>query len=121
MEVLREKRRFLLEKGKDIDFWLVPNPEFLDRFPEIDKKVRKPCCALVSTDELWIEFMKLRYDKVKVGSFEGPSDVAEALKTKGGDPVAAVPKFDLPDYWTKTVPYSKYSEDWYQMFLVDAK
>ena len=39
MEVLREKRRFLLEKGKDIDFWLVPNPEFLDRFPEIDKKV----------------------------------------------------------------------------------
>ena len=59
--------------------------------------------------------------QVKVGSFEGPSDVAEALKTKGGDPVAAVPKFDLPDYWTKTVPYSKYSEDWYQMFLVDAK
>ena len=64
MEVIREKRRFMSEKGMERDFWMVPNPEFLDSNPEIDNRVRKPCCALVSTDERWITFMKLRYDKV---------------------------------------------------------
>jgi hypothetical protein len=121
MEVIREKRRFMSEKGMERDFWMVPNPEFLDSNPEIDNRVRKPCCALVSTDERWITFMKLRYDKVLMGSFTGSTDVKEALKTKGGDPVAAVPEFKLPAQWDATVPYPKYAEDWYKPFLVDAE
>lgn len=118
MELLREKRRFLKEKGLPQDFWIVPNPEFLDRLPDIDKRVLKPCAALVSTDEKWILFMKLRYDRVLMGSFTGSTNFKKELATKGGDALAAVPKFDLPKDWEKTVPYPKYSEDWFYPFLV---
>jgi hypothetical protein len=119
MELLREKRRFLKEKEMPQDFWLVPQPEFLSSMPDIDKRVLKPCCALVSTDELWILFMKLRYDRVLMGSFKGPADVKKALTTKGGDPLAVVPKFDVPADWAKNVPYPKYSNDWFHIFLVE--
>eukprot|EP00669_Euglena_mutabilis_P002096 TRINITY_DN1268_c0_g1_i2.p2 TRINITY_DN1268_c0_g1~~TRINITY_DN1268_c0_g1_i2.p2 ORF type:complete len:136 (+),score=60.83 TRINITY_DN1268_c0_g1_i2:443-850(+) len=119
MELLREKRRFLKEKEMPQDFWLVPQPEFLSSMPDIDKRVLKPCCALVSTDELWILFMKLRYDRVLMGSFKGPADVKKALATKGGDPLAVVPKFDVPADWAKNVPYPKYSNDWFHIFLVE--
>lgn len=121
MELLREKRRFLREKNLPQDFWMVPNPEFLDRLPDVDKRVLKPCAALVSTDEMWIRFMKLRYDRVLMGSFKGSSDIKKALATKGGDPIAAVPKFQLPDGWDKTVPYPHYSEDWFHTFLVGSQ
>ena len=59
--------------------------------------------------------------QVLMGSFTGSTDVKEALKTKGGDPVAAVPEFKLPAQWDATVPYPKYAEDWYKPFLVDAE
>lgn len=121
MEVVREKRRFMKEKNMPRDFWFVPNPEFLDSQPEVDKRVKKPCCALVSTDEGWTTFMKLRYDKVIMGSFVGSTDVKEALKTKGGDPKAAVPEFEPIPGWDSTVPYPKYADDWYLPFLVGAE
>jgi hypothetical protein len=120
MELLREKRRFMKEKALPMDFWIVPNPEFLDNLPDIDKRVLKPCAALVSTDERWILFMKLRYDKVLTGSFKGSSDIKKALATKGGDALAAVPKFELPKDWEKNVPYPKYADDWFHPFLVNA-
>lgn len=121
MELLREKRRYLREKGLPQNFWIVPNPEFLDNLPDIDKRVAKPCAALVSTDEGWIRFMKLRYDRVLSGSFKGSSDVKKALATKGGDPIAAVPKWQVPADWNKAVPYPHYADDWFHPFLVGAK
>ena len=46
-EVLRERRRFYRETSKDQDFWIVPNPSFLDAMPDVKKKVRQPCVAVV--------------------------------------------------------------------------
>ena len=51
-EVLRERRRFYRETSKDQDFWIVPNPSFLDAMPDVKKKVRQPCVAVVTTDKV---------------------------------------------------------------------
>lgn len=54
-EQLRERVRYFKEKGRPVDFYLVPNPTWLDaRYPEQGKLVRRPCVALVSTDKQWI-------------------------------------------------------------------
>ena len=75
-EVLRERVRDYQEKGKDIDFWLVRRPAFLDS-PELSvvkKEVPDPSAAVVSTDATFITFMKLRLEFVLEGRFEAPSD-----------------------------------------------
>lgn len=54
-EQLRERVRFFKEQNKEIDFYIVPNPTWLDtKYPAEAKQVRRPCVALVSTDKLWI-------------------------------------------------------------------
>ncbi len=74
-EVLRERRRNYAEKDKAIDFWLLERPAFLES-PELAAglaAVPRPAAAVVSTDEKFITFMKLRLEFVAVGSFEAPS------------------------------------------------
>ena len=65
-EVLKERRRHYGEQGKEIDFWLVRNPSFLDapELSEIKAKVPQPSAAVVSTDSTFITFMKLRLEYV---------------------------------------------------------
>lgn len=53
-EVLRERRRFFLENQAAINFFIVPNPAWLDALPEVAKRVRQPAVALVSPDASWI-------------------------------------------------------------------
>ncbi len=74
-EVLRERRRNYAEKDKAIDFWLLERPAFLE-VPELAAglaAVPRPAAAVVSTDEKFITFLKLRLEFVAVGSFEAPS------------------------------------------------
>ena len=74
-EVLRERRRNYAEKDKAIDFWLLERPAFLED-PELAAtaaSVHRPAAAVVSTDEKFITFMKLRLEFVAVGSFEAPA------------------------------------------------
>ncbi len=74
-EVLRERRRNYAEKDKAIDFWLLEHPAFLEA-AELAAglaAVPRPAAAVVSTDEKFITFMKLRLEFVAVGSFEAPS------------------------------------------------
>jgi len=74
-EVLRERRRHYGETGKAIDFWLLRQPCFLDS-AELAAEVTdvpRPAAAVVSTDPGFIDFMKLRLEFVKRGSFEAPS------------------------------------------------
>lgn len=52
-EVLRERRRYLLEVGKPINFFVVQNPAWLDLIPE-GKRVRRPSAAIVCPDPVWI-------------------------------------------------------------------
>ena len=55
-EQLREKTRFYKEQNMPLDFFMVPNPTWLDaKFPAQAKQVRRPCVALVSPDELWVK------------------------------------------------------------------
>jgi hypothetical protein len=82
-EVLRERVRNYGETGKDIDFWLVRRPAFLDA-PELAAQtaaVPRPAAAVVSTDAKFITFLKLRLEFVATGSFEAPSGSI-------GDPLA---------------------------------
>jgi len=75
-EVLKERRRHYAEEGREIDFWLVRRPAFLDS-PELSvvkKEVPEPSAAVVSTDATFITFMKLRLEFVLEGRFEAPSD-----------------------------------------------
>ncbi len=54
-EQLRERVRFFKEQNREIDFFIVPEPAWLDKkYPELAKQVRRPCVALVSTDKQWI-------------------------------------------------------------------
>ena len=85
-EVLRERVRNYGEQGKAIDFWLVRRPAFLAA-PELASQVAavpRPAAAVVSTDEKFITFLKLRLEFVLQGRFEAPSDtIADALASDG--------------------------------------
>ncbi|MFO7628175.1 MAG: DUF2488 family protein [Prochlorococcaceae cyanobacterium] len=74
-EVLRERLRNYGETGKAIDFWLVRRPAFLEA-PELAaaaSNVPRPAAAVVSSDDTFITFLKLRLEFVITGSFEAPS------------------------------------------------
>ncbi|CAD6211071.1 unnamed protein product [Miscanthus lutarioriparius] len=108
-EQLAEKLRNYGERDKEQDFWLVVEPKFLDRFPNITKRLKRPAVALVSTDGNWITFMKLRLDRVLQDQFDAES-VEEALAS---NPVEL--KFEKPEKWT--APYPKYEFGWWEPFL----
>ncbi len=108
-EILRERRRFFKEKAKPQDFWIVANPTFLDATPEIKAKIRQPCVAVVTTDKVWNDFVKLRMDRVYKGGVEGAA--CDILKSSAPvDPSA----FEAPANWT--APYAKYAAGWWSVF-----
>ena len=76
-EVLKERRRHYAEENKEIDFWLVRQPAFLDSpaLSGIKSQLPQPSAAVVSTDANFITFMKLRLEFVLEGKFEAPTDV----------------------------------------------
>ncbi|KVI03706.1 uncharacterized protein LOC112512760 [Cynara cardunculus var. scolymus] len=109
-EQLFERVRLFQERNMEQDFWLVIEPKFLDKFPNITKRLKRPAVALVSTNGTWIKFMKLRLDRVLLESFEAES-VEEALAS---NPVDI--KFEKPDKWV--APYPKYESGWWESFLL---
>ena len=74
-EVLSERRRNYQENGKDIDFWPIVQPAFLDAPELADIKARcpQPAAAIVSTDKTFVTWLKLRLEYVIVGEFQAPS------------------------------------------------
>ncbi|MEX1317298.1 MAG: MgPME-cyclase complex family protein [Synechococcaceae cyanobacterium] len=74
-EVLRERIRNYGEQGKEIDFWLVRRPAFLEsaELAATSRGVPRPAAAVVSTDEKFITFLKLRLEFVLKGRFDAPS------------------------------------------------
>ncbi|HEY9622952.1 MAG TPA: MgPME-cyclase complex family protein [Crinalium sp.] len=75
-EVLRERTRHYQEQEKEIDFWLVPQPAFLEapEFAEAKAKCPKPAVAIVSTNSQFITWLKLRLEYVLTGEFQAPSE-----------------------------------------------
>ncbi|KAK9833523.1 hypothetical protein WJX81_001231 [Elliptochloris bilobata] len=114
-EQLRERRRLFGEQDRKLDFFLVSEPTWLEeRYPEEAKRVRRPCVALVSTDKIWITFMKLRLDRVL--KLDLGRVTPEAVLAHG----APVPEFPPLDRDTWTAPYPPYRPGWWKAFEPDA-
>ena len=84
-EVFTERRRYYNEQEKEVDFWLVKQPAFLDapELAEFKAKCPQPAAAVVSTNKQFITWLKLRLEYVLVGEFQAPSGAIS-------DPLASV-------------------------------
>ena len=74
-EILKEMVRNYKENKKEIDFWLLKNPSFLNssKFADLSAKIPNTPAAVISTDKKFITFLKLRLEFVAVGEFESPN------------------------------------------------
>ncbi|NEQ41335.1 MAG: DUF2488 family protein [Okeania sp. SIO3I5] len=75
-EVLKERKRYYHEKEKEIDFWLVAQPAFLEtpELASIKEKCPQPAAAIISTDPKCADWFKLRLEFVIKGEFQAPSE-----------------------------------------------
>lgn len=75
-EVLKERTRHYQEQEKEIDFWLVPQPAFLEapEMAEIKAQCPQPAAAIISTNSQFITWLKLRLEFVITGEFQAPSE-----------------------------------------------
>ncbi len=75
-EVLRERTRYYHEQEKEIDFWLLQQPAFLEapEMAQIKAKCPQPAAAIISTNPEFITWLKLRLEFVVKGEFQSPSD-----------------------------------------------
>ncbi|NJL80108.1 MAG: DUF2488 family protein [Richelia sp. RM2_1_2] len=81
-EVLKERTRYYHEQEKEIDFWLVKQPAFLEtsQMLEVKAKCPQPAAAVVSTNPQFITWLKLRLEYVATGEFQAPSsEIPDAL------------------------------------------
>ncbi|MBD2412396.1 hypothetical protein FACHB389_10870 [Nostoc calcicola FACHB-389] len=81
-EVLKERTRHYHEQEKQIDFWLIKQPAFLEapQFAEAKAKCPQPAVAIISTNPQFITWLKLRLEYVITGQFQAPSEtIPDAL------------------------------------------
>ena len=84
-EILKERIRNYKENNKEIDFWLLKNPSFLQttQFVDLKAKIPSPPAAIISMDKKFITFLKLRLEFVAVGEFECPSaEITDPFKVE---------------------------------------
>ena len=84
-EILKERMRNYNENNKEIDFWLLKNPSFLQttQFADLKAKIPSPPAAVLSTDKKFITFLKLRLEFVAVGEFEFPNaEITDPFKVE---------------------------------------
>lgn len=74
-EVLKERIRNYHEQEKEIDFWLVIQPVFLEapEMAKVKQECPQPAAAIISTNPQFITWLKLRLEFVKTGEFQAPS------------------------------------------------
>lgn len=75
-EVLKERYRNYQEQGKTVDFWLVPEPAFLNApaLQSVRNRCPQPAVAIISTNKQFITWIKLRLEHVLTGEFTAPSN-----------------------------------------------
>ncbi|WP_425214331.1 MgPME-cyclase complex family protein [Tumidithrix helvetica] len=74
-ESLKERQKNYADREKEIDFWLVESPAFLEA-PEMaafKQQCPLPAAAVISTDIQVIRWLKLRLEFVATGEFVAPS------------------------------------------------
>jgi Protein of unknown function (DUF2488) len=74
-EVFAERTRNYQEQGKEIDFWFIDRPAFLDapELASIKAKIPQPATGIISTNKQFITWLKLRLEFVATGEFTAPS------------------------------------------------
>lgn len=74
-EVFAERIRNYQEQQKEIDFWCIDRPAFLDapELASVKAKIPQPATAVVSTNKQFITWLKLRLEFVATGEFPAPS------------------------------------------------
>ncbi|MGP0129531.1 MAG: MgPME-cyclase complex family protein [cyanobacterium endosymbiont of Rhopalodia musculus] len=86
-EVFRERTRNYEETNKEIDFWLIKQPAFIEvlEFAEVKAKCPQPSVAIISLNSEFITWLKLRLEYVIKGEFEAPSiSIADPLASLEG-------------------------------------
>ena len=86
-EMLRERAQFLKREKKPITFWLVKSPKFLNSNQLSGMKNNLleaglsdvELTAIISLDQTFITWLKLRLQNVGEGSFIGGKDVSSPL------------------------------------------
>lgn len=75
-EVIQERIRNYQERVKEIDFWLIKQPAFLEapELADVKAKVPQPAAAVVTTNQQLATWLKLRLEYVVTGEFEAPSE-----------------------------------------------
>ena len=84
-EILKERIRNYKENNKEIDFWLLKNPSFLQttQFVNLKSKIPSPPAVVLSTDKKFITFLKLRLEFVAVGEFKFPNaEITDPFKVE---------------------------------------
>ncbi|CAM9091493.1 unnamed protein product [Discosporangium mesarthrocarpum] len=84
-EILRERIQHYSRLKKYVDFWLVPDPKFLDspNFKNIAVTYPKNCIAIISTNKVFITWLKLRLTNVFIGEFKAPTlEITSPLSSK---------------------------------------
>jgi len=84
-EILKERMRNYKENNKEIDFWLLKNPSFLQttQFTDLKSKIPSTPAVVLSTDKKFITFLKLRLEFVAVGEFELPNaEITDPFKVE---------------------------------------
>ncbi|MEL6494798.1 MAG: MgPME-cyclase complex family protein [Cyanobacteria bacterium J06623_7] len=74
-EIIEERIRNYRERDKEIDFWFIKQPAFLEapEMAEIKAQIPQPAAAVVTTSKHLTTWLKLRLEYVIVGEFEAPS------------------------------------------------
>ncbi len=74
-EVLSERVRNYHENQKEIDFWFIDRPAFLDapELASVKSKIPQPASAIISTNKQFVTWLKLRLEFVTTGEFQAPS------------------------------------------------
>jgi Protein of unknown function (DUF2488) len=74
-EVFTERVLNYQEQGKELDFWLIDRPAFLDapELASVKAKIPQPATGVVSTNQQFITWLKLRLEFVATGEFQSPS------------------------------------------------
>jgi hypothetical protein len=75
-EVIQERTRNYQERNKEIDFWLIKQPAFLEapEMADVKAKIPQPTAAVITTNEQLSTWLKLRLEYVATGTFEAPSN-----------------------------------------------
>nr|YP_009397358.1 hypothetical protein [Dasyclonium flaccidum]ARW66544.1 hypothetical protein [Dasyclonium flaccidum] len=74
-EILRERIQYYKSNNKELDFWFVLDPDFIDILRKTDNQfnLSNPFAAVISLDQQFIQWLKLRIGFVYIGSFKSSS------------------------------------------------